>query len=649
MSKPSRSRNAPSISKPPPIKYVLYSHYNKDEADDLKVYKREKQTTNFEKLNGVVHLQRHFRGLRELLTSPGHEGVLVLFYAPDKSFDNLLLEITRGNLNPDDHRRHDKSLCFAEGVAACVERKLAEEELADRVRFLTPSDLLLIFGPVNTIFAQAFRRYFIGQAPGTRYDTPKIVEAILRLRLLGNGVPVLRLDHDVIFRFGKEDKVIGDLGLFKAVACAVQAYQLRLAQPTVSTFLFSASYNSKGLLDPRELKRGDRFEAWSRAFATRVFPALKADPKSINEICCLSKAKRGNRLKPTRLKQLQNKEWDKYVKKNLDQDFAKQFYGLKDNETKLETHPTGGLASIGAHPLYAVISGALLCLSEGAILDLPPFSNFRNNVMWIDDHLKYSLHRAMHHFTSDEPLELEEPGLSNARFDVSVTKERPSVGDLPAYILGVYLPTLLWGSIMDAWITHDSILKYRIDPLDQRHKRLWRKAKSQQDQAPLAPLPKAMLKALSSGNFSPDDEDELRDALDTSAVTRIEKVRQLWANIRSGGQETFASYWAQGRVKEVFSEECFGTRKDRLWEGIASGRPLSDSITKRRDLSNPDMSDKIRDLIEDAITYVHWTLRWPRFVQIVRSIRQGDFKGDLGWRPDRANQSNVQARGPSGM
>src|SRR5437762_14288459 len=106
--------NPPSAGSPSPIKYVLYSHYNKDEIADLEVYKRKKETTNFEKLNGVVHLQRHFRGLRELLISPGHEGVLVLFYAPDKSFDNLLLEIARGNLNPNNHRRHDESLCFAE-------------------------------------------------------------------------------------------------------------------------------------------------------------------------------------------------------------------------------------------------------------------------------------------------------------------------------------------------------------------------------------------------------------------------------------------------------------------------------------------------------------------------------------------------------
>src|SRR5205085_5341204 len=175
-----------------------------------------------------------------------------------------------------------------------------------------------------------------------------------------------------------------------------------------------------------------------------------------------------------------------------------------------------------------------------AILDLPPFSNFRNNVMWIDDHLKYSLHRAMHHFISDEPLNLE-PGLSDARLDdVSVTKARPSVGKLPAYIFGNYLPTLLWGAIMDAWITKDSILKCRVGKLDPAAEVLLRKAKEQQDKAPLAPLPKAMLKALSVGHFSSKDEDNLRETLKQTAVKRIEEVRQCWAKLKRDDQNTFA-------------------------------------------------------------------------------------------------------------
>jgi hypothetical protein len=39
-------------------------------------------------------------------------------------------------------------------------------------------------------------RYWFQQ---TSYDVPKIIDAILRLRLIGRGIPVLRFDQDVIF------------------------------------------------------------------------------------------------------------------------------------------------------------------------------------------------------------------------------------------------------------------------------------------------------------------------------------------------------------------------------------------------------------------------------------------------------------------
>jgi hypothetical protein len=48
---------------------------------------------------------------------------------------------------------------------------------------------------------------------------------------------------------------------------------------------------------------------------------------------------------------------------------------------------------------------------------------------------------------------------------------------------------------------------------------------------------------------------------------------------------------------------------------------------------NKGVEDKVNALIRDTLDYVHWTLEWPRFVQIVRSIRKGEFGGDLTWQP----------------
>ena len=167
------------------------------------------------------------------------------------------------------------------------------------------------------------------------------MEAILRLRLVGTGVPVLRLDHDVAFNEDNEDnKKVGDLGLFKAVACAVRAYRARVEQPAISTFMFSASYDSRPLLT----KEGDAFGGWSRAFATRIFPALIADPVEVSRIRKLSN---------------QAVEWRRYEIDNLDEDLARRYYGLKPmlpyeyagGITYNAIHNTGISNWIPGHPL----------------------------------------------------------------------------------------------------------------------------------------------------------------------------------------------------------------------------------------------------------------------------------------------------------
>ncbi|MFH2003076.1 MAG: hypothetical protein ABIK28_25640, partial [Planctomycetota bacterium] len=207
-----------------PLQYILYSHYGAFEGADLMAYKTG---TPLDRLPSVENIQMHLRGLQELLTTPGHEGMLVLFYyAPG------LLDFLKGlELLYDDKKllATYESLRFSSLVAECVRGKLAETNLRDRVRFITPIDLKVILGQAHAILAEKFQLYFVGPAAGVRYDTPKIVESIIRLRLLGNGVPVLRVDCDVPFRFAVEPKVIGDLGLFKAVACAVRAYRLRMS------------------------------------------------------------------------------------------------------------------------------------------------------------------------------------------------------------------------------------------------------------------------------------------------------------------------------------------------------------------------------------------------------------------------------------
>ena len=98
---------------------------------------------------------------------------------------------------------------------------------------------------------------------------------------------------------------------------------------------------------------------------------------------------------------------------------------------------------------------------------------------------------------------------------MAVTKARPGVSKLPNYVFNVYLPTLLWGTIMDAWITNDPILTRRALTLNEEEKKLWRLAREKQAEAL---LPKAMLRCL-VGHFSDQDGNQLRSNLEAWRVT----------------------------------------------------------------------------------------------------------------------------------
>lgn len=598
-----------------PAKYVLYSHYGAFEQEDLNAFKAGK--IDPEGFKGIRFLVEHLNGLKELLNTPGHAGLLVLFYAA--GYHDFLDGLASGT-SIEQLWSESVPFRFAQSFRTCISQKLKEKQLENRVRIITPFELHDIFGRVNAIVADQLRYFFVGNAEGVRYDAPKVVEAILRLRLLGNGLPVLRIDHDVLFT--EANRNIRDLGLFKAITCAVRAYQLRIAETSVSTFVFSASYDHGSLFSGSNTRNG--FETWSQAFATRIYPALVVDQKQIGNL---------------QINQNETEQaWNYYAEEHFDEKFTRQFYGFRKYGSQYVTNWKTGLASIGAHPLYSVISGALLCLSEGAILDLPPFSNFRMNVSWIDDHLKYSLHRAMDHFTSGETLDLEY-GLSDARMDtVMVSKERPRIPNLPRYVCEGYLPTLLWGTIVDAWITTDPILKFRFAELKtSEEKEYWRRAKEHQGEAP---LPRALRRALEIGSFDPTQRAvfTLRTELKAVAATRIERVRQLWSAIEiQNGKSTFASNWAQGKIGQVIGEGSFEGCSD-LWRGLAPNRSLNDPIRRIEDLPGV-ITARVLELIDDTIEYIRWTLQWPKFVQIVRSVRQGSFAGDLSWQAPTTDEA----------
>lgn len=582
-----------------PVKYVLYTHYSYSEDADFEALS---SGTPCERLQGVLYFKEHLKGLRELLRSPAYEGMLVMFYAP--GFADCLDGIAN-NLRRDDLLEQNKRVAFAAKMGQSFEAVLqAYPELLLCVRVITPIDLYDIFGRMNWTTAQNLRWWFIGKSQSIRYDTPKIVEAIVRLRLFGSGVPVFRLDYDVLFR-GDENKDLPDLGLFKTVASCLRAYQLRMDEPSVATFLLSASYDTRALMPP---ENSISLADWRGAFATRIFPALPIEPEKINKL--------GSGYGERKY------TWESYAEDVFDAALARKFYGLAEKD--LVTEGISGIGKIGAHPMSSVISGAMLCLSEGAILDLPPFSNFTLNVSWIDDHLKYCLHRELRHLTTIE-LKIE-PLLSDAKLDlIMVRKARARITNLPSYVLGNYLPTVLWGTVVDAWITKNPSIKFRPEYLSPAEQTNWREIKrhGQSD----AILPAALQTALEKGSFVRAHKEKLRDDLTRLGLQRISEVRKQWGVLTGLDKETFASIWAKGMTTTYFhdlTEQC---------EGIArSGFRLQDDLKQTTQL-NPALHEDFLTLVDDALEYIEWTLNWPRIVQVVRSVEQGTVKTDMPWKP----------------
>src|SRR5882724_1172899 len=257
-----------------PVKYVLYSHYPEG-IDDLKDYPEKKVWD----LDSVKDLVRHLKRLQGLLTWSGFEGLLVLFFAPGlaECLDGIASRKSKEELE-----ENCKGLQLARAVDTYLQGLMREEykELVPRLRFVTALDLHKVFGRItNSKLAGYLKSWIVGDAGRGTYDSPKIVEAIVRLRLLGSGVPVLRVDHDVLFRKEKNwDKK--NLEFSSTIGSCLMAYEKRRDSPNLSSFIFSASYDHKAL---GEMGDVDDFTAWSQAFATRVFPALIAKREWIDD------------------------------------------------------------------------------------------------------------------------------------------------------------------------------------------------------------------------------------------------------------------------------------------------------------------------------------------------------------------------------
>ncbi len=479
--------------------------------------------------------------------------------------------------------------------------------LSRRLRLITAPDLRSLLNYLRTRVGEQVFRWFVGEEGRPKYDSPKVVEAFIRIRALGGGTPLFRLDHDVLL----PPESPGSTGVTNSdVNLMLEHYSKRRLDPRSRNWVFSAGY------EQNLATAAGTFEDWSRAFATRVQPALVAT----EDLCGLIRGHAWDLLSPGGDLIPSNSSVDAQsiietaFVDSRDAGLVHAYYGLDQQSADLRlSSPPCGIARVGADPLHSVISGALLHLSTGAIYDLPPFSNFANAVMWVDDHLKYELHRAMGHFYGTEEL----PGRVE---DLPVKKGRSLIGqNAAAYIWCSYLPTLTLGIVMDYWIRGD------------------------EGDAGSGELAELLSWALGrQGKRGPHSGLTAREALKRQSDLRAAAVRRLrvlhceWTSLNANGRETMACVWARGGVDEAI-EKCGAIATDRL-NGESTGMglfensvdtPVSSGDLEFHHLRKP-MQRAIQDLIVDAIDYVHLALEWPDIIQTVRNHKKpGELKVDL--------------------
>ncbi|NTU54296.1 MAG: hypothetical protein HGA97_11505, partial [Chlorobiaceae bacterium] len=353
------------------------------------------------------------------------------------------------------------------------------------------------------------------------------------------------------------------------------------------------SYMVSGSYEVPSKKQEWTINEYNTAFATRMFPALISTNNAI--------------------KILDDSLFPQYIEEGISYDQDGEL-----DENKFSILEADGMfdlqvmekyydcvSAMGSKRFESVISGAALVLSDGAILDLPPFSNFRWNVMWIDDYLKYELHRALGHFEGKFGNQPEVPG----RLNEYVYKDRPLAGqnNLRPYTLGSYIPTLFFGIIMDSWIRAENGKTSFVTALE---------------------------KSLRCGTFPQQERHPLIKLLLDDAIKRVQKLVKEWKELRTVTDKSFAALWVESdrtEIQRILSN--IRPIPDEKWLGWGLLKKPATNVSSIDDL-RPVIATCLTELAEDMCNYIEWTLYWPNFVQSVRAVKIGEIKLDVSFSKD---------------
>ncbi len=490
-----------------------------------------------------------------------------------------------------------------------LRKVLADEELADKLA-----------------------AYLAGDRRRLRYDAPKVVEAAIRIANIGRNTPLLRFDDDVIFygcrldakdlpeddRERLEKKRDEHIRFTRTQIKNLCEHYRRLSQiPEIGYFMFSGSYlpdaSSKAFEDGtvvdsedtrRESLNGFSVRSLQLADSAVSLERLQGHPDYQKLATRLSSDSRDFASAEGEIKQVLEE-----ITITLDVSLSSRFLR--------------SLFLYGGNPFLQAISGAGLCLSDGAILDLPPFSNMRDNILWIDDHLKYSLHHELKHFGFLQGT-AQAARASGAWFKqerlgrgLEIQPREPSLWDVRWHIRK-YMPRFIRGCIADSWL--------RASPLTKLRNRHWRPV-----------FFESMINDVPGGGLyaeyfldqvikkDSDASDVIAEHLRGCALIRIEKLVDFFESFPG----TFLSLFATGDgdypYRGVFSE--LGFFPEIAPKGLAEAL----RVARERKPESPLL--KMIDVeIDDFLEYIEVSRFWRHFLFSVRSLlNREDVTQIVGW------------------
>jgi hypothetical protein len=462
-----------------------------------------------------------------------------------------------------------------------------------RERIVTSANLVYLLQLLDEAAhggGDSFYRLFVGGAQTLRYDAPKVIEAAIRIANIGRGIPLFRFDDDVIF-YGQRSPELTSQQQRDAAADSTatnilrlcKRYQDTLKDSSVRYFVFSGCYEAP----PEE----------------KIENCPNNDPRLLN----------GFATRVLQLTQLPET-------RPPDEDSKPGVIYSRDVNAFLRT-----VVELGANPFRQVVSGAGLCLSDGAILDLPPYSNMHLNVMWIDDHLKYALHDELghfgrwvrtHHHHSARVSEAQFPQLRHTRRDGGPLFTYKDV----KWHIKIYMQRLLLGCAADAWLRGKPEVKKSTRSLaEDAYKTLVESVPHSYGETFMEVLPGGW--GLLPGKPTVD---QFREMLWEQAVERLEKAVSYWGT--DDYKDTFLGLFARGYAHPLYQDfkDVFPVGMPEGLKKAVEKLPRQCKDAKRPPEGMPDdpgLEQALATLVDDFVEYMGLVQFWPFFVQSVRSFQ----------------------------